>query len=62
MTGRLRDMVAYLRTDKFMMYFRGLRIAKVEPNRETINKIKEYARKIQKNGVGRCSADKGASE
>jgi hypothetical protein len=62
MTGSLRNSIAYLRTTLATYILHGVDLVKVQPSEETIKKIKEYARKIQKDGVGSSCTDKSASE
>lgn len=51
MTGSLRNSIAYLRTTLATYILHGVDLVKVQPSEETIKKIKEYARKIQKDGA-----------
>ena len=62
MTGSLRNSIGYLRTKLATYVFCGMRMVDVQPSEETIKKIKEYARKIQKDGARSCGTDKGSSE
>ena len=62
MTGSLRNSIAYLRTTLATYILRGVDLVKVQPSEETIKKIKEYARKIQKDGAGSGGTNKGASD